>query len=581
MTLKTYLLITGTGAFIALAFPWLVVLGFFLLVVPGMILSLMPTAFLYGVVFGVSRYLLATMLSGMALNVAAVAMTAAVLMAIPQPVALLTKARLAGLRQEAVLPPAPIRLEGHILLRRSFGHDCDGLCVALLKTPGVLSVTLESRIRKPATFRLVDAAAPGEGIKPTGFGLNPEGKGDAADPFAGARALEAEWNLMLSDRGLKLVAEPARVMPDFTIVIADAPITESKGASARRSKWSLMASIPRRKALEIFDRQGRALLRRELLSAYVPSAPLSISGNGGIENFRFEWGKQRLGDGKEADEIPVNALLLDHTTIARGVDQAAATERTRAAIMAALADPARPAGDAAFNLANQWMESLRASKDPLSAEDRGLLVRILEDRRVTSAEGLGRAVPRLADPAEDLRRLAAQRYLDADNPKDARYWLAPFASLPPGTFAATLPEERAVLARAETAMHAGGLIRRQADRGVEAVPDLLRLLRAFSTHDPGKYGYSDLTSATEAVRDAFRAIGPDAAPARAEIEVLLATPGLARRYENNRKGWDVLLVVLGRPVETLDKPENLSGTVERYRERVAKSAAQPYRQGRD
>ena len=547
MTLKTYLLITGSGAFIALAFPSLVVLGFFLLVVPGLILSLMPTAFLYGVVFGISRYLLAGMLSGVTLNVAAVVAAAAVLLAIPQPVTLMTKARLAGLRQEAILPPAPIRLEGHILLRRSFGHNCDALCVALLKTPGVLSVTLESRIRKPATFRLVDIAAPGESLKPSGFGLSAGGRGSAEDPFAGARALEAEWNLMLSGRGLKLVSEPARVMPDMAIHITDGPVSPDSRANQRRSKWSLRADSVRRKALEIFDRQGRALLRQELLSAYVPSAPLSISGNGGIENFRFAWSKRRLGDGKESDVIPVDELLLGHTTIARGVDQAAAAERTLAGLVAALDDPARPAGDAAFKLANQWMESLRASKAPLSAEDRGLLVRILEDRRVTSAEGLGRAVSRLADPAEDLRRLAARRYLDADNPKDARYWLAPFDALPPGAFAAPLPEERAVLAAPEAAIHAGALIRRQADRGTEAVPDLVRLLRAFSTHDPGKYGYSDLTSATEAVRDAFRAIGPAAAPARAEIEALLATPGLARRYANNRKGWDVLLVVLGRP----------------------------------
>jgi hypothetical protein len=130
-------------------------------------------------------------------------------------------------------------------------------------------------------------------------------------------------------------------------------------------------------------------------------------------------------------------------------------------------------------------------------------------------------------------------------------------------------------------MYAGALIRRQADRGVEAVPDLLRLLRAFAAHDPGKYRYSDLTSAMESVRDALRAIGPAAAPARAEIEALLATPGLARRYENNRQSWDVLLVVLGRPVDTLEKPANLSGTVERYRERVATVAAKPYRPGRD
>ena len=581
MTLKTYLLVTGIGAFIALAFPALVVVGYFLLLVPGVILSLMPTAFLYGVVFALSRYLLSALLGGMALNVAAVVVTAIVLLAIPQPVAFSTKARLAALRQEEVLPPAPIPLSGHILLRRSFGHKCDALCAALLKTPGVLSVTLESRIRKPATFRLVGVATPGDSLAPSGFGMAEDGKYNASDPLATSRGLEAEWNLMLSDRGLKLVAEAIHPTPDFIINIIDGPVSEDGLANEHRSKWSLRAATPRRNALEIFDREGRALLRQERLSAYVPSAPLSIGTTGGIENFRFRWSQQRLGDDTESGGIPVDALLLDHTNVARGVDQAAAAERTRAAIAAALADPARPADDPVFKLANQWMEGQQGRKEPFDAEDRRLLVRILEDRRVTSADGLWAAVKRLSDPAEDVRRLAARRYLDASDPKEAKGWIAPWPALPTGAFAAPLPEERAVLASPQTAMYAGGLIRRQADRGTEAVPDLLRLLRAFAAHDPGKYRYSDLTSAMDSVRDAFRAIGPAAAPARGEIEALLATPGLAQRYENNRQSWDVMLVVLGRPVDTLEKPARLSGTVESYRERVAKVAAKPFEPGRD
>src|SRR5687767_8802022 len=61
--LSVYLTVTGIGAFIALAKPSLVVLGFFLLILPGLILSLMPTAFMYGVIFA-AGWLAARMVLG-------------------------------------------------------------------------------------------------------------------------------------------------------------------------------------------------------------------------------------------------------------------------------------------------------------------------------------------------------------------------------------------------------------------------------------------------------------------------------------------------------------------------------------
>ncbi|WP_436798568.1 hypothetical protein [Mesorhizobium escarrei] len=114
------------------------------------------------------------------------------------------------------------------------------------------------------------------------------------------------------------------------------------------------------------------------------------------------------------------------------------------------------------------------------------------------------------------------------------------------------------------------------------MPDLLRLLREYSVYDPGKYGFSDLTAATDAVRSGFRRIGPAASVARPEIEQLLASPGLEYRYKTlGQEEWDTLLVVLGKPVETLTKPENRSGTDARYRERVAQRAAKPCDPRRD
>lgn len=576
MWLKTYLLVTGIGAFLALAFPGLVVFGLFLLVIPGLVLAMMPTAFLYGLVFAAMRFVLGAVLTGIPLNIAAAVATGALMWAIPQPMVRQAKARLAALRQDEVLPPAPVALSGHILIVRPFESRCDSLCAALLRTPGVSSVRIETRHGHSYTYRLGDADMPGRHEKPVGHGLLEPAEYKASDPLARQRALEAEWNLMLTERGLKLIRSDDAPPADFTIAISDGLAGDDQPRVGKSLDWSLAAAPVGRKALELFGRDGMLLMRQELLSTSAPSAPLSIGAEGGIENFRFRWARKRIGDGTQYAEIPVEQLLMDHTSVARGVDLGAADRRTRAELEAALADPARPAGDPAFGLANQWMESHRAVKGPLDQGERALLAQILADPRVISANGLWAVVKRLDEPAPDLRRLAARRYLASAKPHDARGWINAFATLPPGSYAEELPEERMVLAAPERSQYATGLIRRQGDRGVAAVPDLLHLLRQYCAHDPGEYGYGDLTEAMSAVRSGFRVIGPDAAFACDEIEALLATPVMARRYEIARQDWDVLLVVLGRPVETIDKPQRLSGTVAGYRKRIADLAAREF-----
>lgn len=568
MTLMTYLLITGIGAVIALVFPSLVAIGM-LLIVPGLILALMPSAFLYGLVFAGFRLLLGGMLDGVPLDIAAALATAALMWVIPQPTMRLATARLAKLRQGDIIPPAPIALSGHVFIRQPWGKGCDALCAALLKTPGVLSVTRAPVRGKSMTYRLVSTDTPGESITPAGFGFTPPSKRLADPRLADRYDMEAEWNLMLSSLGLKLIGREENITPDFTLVMADGPVGDTGLVSRRSINWSLRASEVHRTAFEILDREGTLLLRQAILSSTMPSAPLFIGTIGGLENFRFQFARKRIGDGTESSKIPREALLLAHTTIARGVDKAAVGRLTRSVLEAELGDPARSAEDAAFKLANQWMKSQGTATQPFDADERALLVRILEDRRVASAEGLSVAVKRIADPAPDLRRLAVARYLSAPDFDKACHWVNALSLLPPGAYATALPEELEVLASPRTSIHATGLITRQADRGEEAIPDLLRLLRDYSTFDPGKNRYSDVTSAAGAIRSAFRAIGPDAAPARAEIEALLVTPGLARGYEIDKREWDVVLVMLGKPVSTLEKPERLTGTVEDYRERIA------------
>ena len=66
------------------------------------------------------------------------------------------------------------------------------------------------------------------------------------------------------------------------------------------------------------------------------------------------------------------------------------------------------AGDPAFALANQWMDSFRANDQPLGESDRRLLVRILEDARVRSTDGLWAIIKQVNGDSADLRRLALE-----------------------------------------------------------------------------------------------------------------------------------------------------------------------------
>src|SRR5215207_5630797 len=84
--LTIYLLVTGIGAAVALAMPGLVVLGFFLLILPGLVLSFAPTAFLWGCVFTASWFAAGILFGNTLLTVlAAGAVTAVALLAVTIP----------------------------------------------------------------------------------------------------------------------------------------------------------------------------------------------------------------------------------------------------------------------------------------------------------------------------------------------------------------------------------------------------------------------------------------------------------------------------------------------------------------
>src|SRR6476619_7476527 len=109
-----YLLITGIGAMIALAMPWLVVVGLILLILPGIILGLMPTAFMWGLGFAIPWYVLRPAMGDYPAIVPALLISTALFWFAPLSSMSQSKARLAHTIRPEILPTAKIRLAGHI-----------------------------------------------------------------------------------------------------------------------------------------------------------------------------------------------------------------------------------------------------------------------------------------------------------------------------------------------------------------------------------------------------------------------------------------------------------------------------------
>ena len=181
-----YLLITGASAALAVFVPGLVVLGFFL-IIPGIYLALMPTAFLWGAIFAVVWWpVRAVAHTWLATAVALVATVAAVI-AVPRFANTVRQSQIDALRLEDRDAAGPIPLSGVIRLERTawtvaqmddpdwqkqlaaFTAEkrridwserpvtCDVLCAAVLFSPGIDGVIIAPMRRPGAQPRITVA----------------------------------------------------------------------------------------------------------------------------------------------------------------------------------------------------------------------------------------------------------------------------------------------------------------------------------------------------------------------------------------------------------------------------------------
>ena len=168
----------GLLTLIVVAIPQLVGIGFWFLIIPGFILALAPTVFIYTATFAIVRRFLPTT-HGVALNVIAAVITLGLGVLVTLPMAAAGWFAFDMAATGDVVPHDRVVLGGNILLNNGETRTeyvagkpqvpCDALCAALLDTPGVSTVTIARKdgpaMRSSAVF--VPSLAPSTRKIPT------------------------------------------------------------------------------------------------------------------------------------------------------------------------------------------------------------------------------------------------------------------------------------------------------------------------------------------------------------------------------------------------------------------------------
>lgn len=603
--LITYLWITGIGAAIVLAVPGLVVIGLFLLIVPGLILGLLPTAFLYGVVFALVWFPLHLVAGDWPAAIAAALVTLGIMFAVPIEGNRVTEARYRAELADDSLPAVPIVLAGHVRVDRltalsrkdvdsviayrarsggkldagdlaRMDRDCTDLCTALLFTAGVESVTVNTDnsgtgdlAPGAATFRLV----PRSECETT---LVPRGQNDGM--FIGwpdgVRDLQDYWKLRLStDRCL--VRVPTRTVHDLRIVGSDRLLPlETAGGIMKSAPFGPRSVRVHR--LEIFDAAGQRLLRQTLASAKRITRPIVYAPGGTMSNFHFDWNMAEIGP-RYPEPLKAIPLLVAHAGLNVAVDKAVLVAGIRAQLAAVVADPGRTIEKPMVDMVPAFFGAME--KTVVAPADIDLALRLIGDRRFTKFDGLWALRLAMPDDVARLRGAIVDRLLVTDPAKDRslKQLGDQLAELPPGSFAELAPNEATLLADVERRTLAAGLIRRQADRSGAAAPLLATIIgeqlaaQAAEPRSKKSWEVVEHHTAFHAAMDALTRIGPAAGAALAPLEDLAARGGVFDGLRDS-ENWNVMLVRLGKPVADLRKPERTKGTDAEYRVRIRTAA---------
>jgi hypothetical protein len=593
-------IISGMLSAFVIAFPKVLTVAFLLLLLPGIFLSLMPTTFLWLICYGgfwfVSKYyspsqkpLVISLCIGLLL-----------VFGIPLTHRLIVTTQLAPFVETDILPSQPIVITGDIRLDSlsttiSTGPNntvtCTRECIDLLFFDGVTSVTVTmdglstplrglsgsiSNTRTPIArvFRIVPSSQCNVEGAITRIYANSNNPATVAMQMrlasgfciAPSAAGNEAINVTLSYRDYKIAVPPSALKLVGMTGVDNADVTVFK----------------------ILDANNHIVFSEQRIVTGALGAPLFYTSEGNVfEGPTFTWWRQSIeARGRSVrglSEIDWTDILAKYTNFKVGTatsttSQSAVPTQSAALILrAALSDPSKISNDPAFGAVEIYLKHLSTSNP--SEEDLALVRDLILDKRIEGYPHLGALISKLGPRSQPLiaplltRLKAAAPKVDKDFIVEINNLIALF---PIGSFATPTPEATPFLQSDELRLLAPGLVKRQADRGPEALPFLLQTLRFHAqsrkaNQDPSKTFINDEALVhkrlfTAALVGICR-LGPQASSALPILKEL-GQSGLLSELDIEQEDWHVTLIRLGTPISSITKPSSSGNSLADYQKRI-------------
>jgi hypothetical protein len=607
-------MITGIGAFLALAMPGLVMLGLFMLIIPGLILAMMPTAFMYGVIFAAGWATARIMLGdGIISIVIGFAVLVLIVTTIPKP----TRARDIAAYEASILPNVipskPVELKGDVrfnfkspnrnkssgaYVEGQSGYICDSYCLAALFTPGVTSVTVDQSgfddLGKPSiearTYRLLprpDCRSNYEvNLESIHAPLRTNSKPGVA-LYEDGQVLVAQWAMKLANEYCIVMEAPLQ-KHDFTITELSSNGTFDGG------NWKFGPGRIDTQTLTIH--QGHDLLHRSHRSTVTTLAKALLIGFAGdLTNPHFRWERETIYSGERFGSVDLQKTMGDFTNLAgKPVDGSSRRENAsahlsayRAQLLSALNDPSLTEKSPGFKVMESYFKAIG---DKATPEDIEILKRLFSDGRISRYEGAwGLNLP--VEQMIPIYNAYTKRVIAQGAPLSFQKSLMSNAvsKLGPDAFKLIGSDQLTLLNDPSTRLAVPELVRALGYGGPKSGRVLIQYLKQHAgavaniqrmreNREVSGYGLQAQRDANltmiGAAQKALCLMAPKDPSLLKQLEHVLNSgimpPHLVKGH--NRTDWDVLLVRMGKPVSSLEKPEDLSGHVASHRDRVQQRA---------
>ena len=560
--MKYALIITGLLAGIAIMAPKLVVLGYFLLILPGLILTAAPTVFIYLAATAVIRQLL-PLSSPQTATVVAFGIALLIGWAVMQPFRFKAIADFRANELPDVLSNQLFELDRNVRIERpDHRHDpeCDYLTLALLDSPLVKSVTTATAGRGKPSDTLLSAVYTLESAKVNAeAGISPSQPGQIVRRYlplirktrgqkliSAVKAVEANWAIRLTGNERLREVKPVEVEKADWVIHIDNKPTYSKSVLNR---------------VTIVDSQGTVRFRKSYRKQAVPARIFYLGFHadmsaGQLSDASFHLGHQIMESGQSS--LKPESTLLQAVKFTIPPYDSEILEVVREKVTQTLDDPA--ATPARLDLARRYLGLFFFDTKP---RDHLLIARIVAEDRVRDIDTQIKNVFSKGKTPTAMRNAYVKRIAMDQTSADLRHWLAErLANLPPGTFAKPNPAYLAIWDSPTTYQEAAPLIATLADMSPEKAMPMLDKILDVAVELPR---WHERRAIVNGIQSAFIRLGSHASDAAPRIkELFLQRPSPIMNNSKDAAQWRFALARMGVALEDLPVFANQSPeTVER------------------